>query len=68
MSLSGGVDVILQELGLDLILQVSEESIISLLQRRGEERREEEKIVCCSKVLSYLHVFLYIFICFVSVM
>lgn len=39
VSLSGGVDVILQELGLDLILQVSEQSIISLLQRTGGEER-----------------------------
>ena len=55
VSLSGGVDVILQELGLDLMLQVSEQSIISLLQMRGAE-----KIVCYSKIRTYLHVILYI--------
>ena len=48
MSVSGGVDVVLQELGLDLVLQVSQQSAVSLLQeeeRRQEERREEQTTI-----------------------
>lgn len=40
VSISGGVNVILQELGLDLVLQVSQQSTVGLL---WEEKRRDEK-------------------------
>lgn len=45
MPLSGGADVILQELRLDLILEVSKQGSIRLLsQERGEEIMNGRKI------------------------
>lgn len=45
MPLSGGADVILQELRLDLILEVSKEGSIRLLsQEHGEERMNRRKM------------------------
>lgn len=55
MSLSGGVDVILQELGLDLILQVSEQSIIRLLQKRREKERSGEEKKRLLATLKFFH-------------
>lgn len=43
VSLSGGADVILQELGLDLVLEVSEQGTVSLLPREGERKRRKER-------------------------
>ncbi len=41
MSVSGGVDVILEELWLDLVLQVSQQSTVGLLQEVSKKNQKE---------------------------
>lgn len=43
VSLSGGADVILQELGLDLAFKVSEQGTVSLLPQEEERKRRKER-------------------------